>query len=292
MTQYLQQMIQLFIDNPVIFYTFIILLGLAVGSFLNVVIYRLPLMLNNEWRLQCHDYLELEDKTPAENISLSAPASSCPKCQHKIRFWENIPVVSYLLLRGKCSSCSTKISIQYPLVEIICALLSLTVAIHFGVSVQTTAALILTWALISLTMIDFHTQLLPDNITMPLIWLGISVNIFTMFTDLQSSVLGAMAGYLILWLIYHGFKLLTGKEGMGFGDFKLLAALCAWLGWQYLPLIIILSSLVGAVIGIAMMVFFRHDRNVPIPFGPYLAIAGWIALLWGNQINSMWLKIN
>lgn len=288
---YLHQVIQLFVDNRNVFYVFIILTGLSVGSFLNVVIFRLPLILEKEWRQQCHEFLEINDKEKAEKISLSSPASACPKCQHKIRFWENIPVISYILLRGKCSSCGNKISVQYPIIEIITALLSLIIAIHFGVSGETVAALLLTWSLISLTMIDFHTQLLPDNITLPLIWLGLIVNTSGLFTDLQSSVIGAISGYLILWLVFHAFKLITGKEGMGYGDFKLLAALGAWMGWQFLPQIIILSSLVGAIIGISMMIFLKHDRNKPIPFGPYLAIAGWIAMVWGQQINSTWLKI-
>jgi len=289
---YLQQITQLFIDYSYIFYSFVFIIGLTVGSFLNVVIFRLPLILEKEWRQQCHEFLELEDKNNTEKISLSSPASSCPECQHKIRFWENIPVISYTFLKGKCSSCGTKISIQYPLIETITALLSLIVAIHYGVSWQTVAALLLTWSLISLTMIDFHTQLLPDNITLPLLWLGLIVNMFGLFTDLQSSVIGAITGYLILWIVFHSFKLLTGKEGMGFGDFKLLAALGAWMGWQFLPLIIILSSVVGAIIGISMMIFLKHDKNIPIPFGPYLAIAGWIALIWGEQINRSWLNIS
>ena len=286
------QAIQLFIENKNIFYIFVFLTGLAIGSFLNVVIFRLPLMLENEWRQQCHDFLELKDETSTEKLTLSSPASSCPKCQHKIRFWENIPVISYILLKGKCSSCGNHISIQYPIIETVTAVLSLAVAIRFGVSWQAFGALLLTWALISLTIIDFHKQLLPDNITLPLLWLGIIVSISGLFTDLQSSVIGAMAGYLILWTVFHIFKILTGKEGMGFGDFKLLAALGAWMGWQLLPLIIILSSLVGAIIGISMMAFLKHDKNIPIPFGPYLAIAGWIALIWGETINNTWLNIS
>ena len=288
----MQQTIQLFIDNENIFYIFVTLIGLAVGSFLNVVIYRLPLMLENDWRQQCEEFLQLKETTDSEKITLSSPASSCPVCQHKIRFWENIPVVSYLLLKGQCSSCSNPISIQYPIVETVTAILSVVVAVHFGVSWQTVAALFLTWALVSLTMIDFHKQLLPDNITLPLLSLGVIAGIFGLFTDLQSSVIGAMAGYMILWTVFHTFKIVTGKEGMGYGDFKLLAALGAWMGWEYLPQIIILSSLVGAIIGISMLVVLKHDKNIPIPFGPYLAIAGWIALIWGEQINTSWLNIN
>jgi leader peptidase (prepilin peptidase) / N-methyltransferase len=289
---YLHQVTQLFIDNKNIFYIFIFLVGLSVGSFINVVIFRLPLILKKEWRQQCHEFLELDDKSKDEKFTLSSPASSCPKCQHKIRIWENIPVISYIFLKGKCSSCNTSISIQYPAIEAVTAILSLSIAIQFGVSWQTTVALFLTWSLISLTMIDFHTQLLPDNITLPLLWIGLIVNMFGLFSDLQSSVIGAIAGYMILWLVFHIFRLITGKEGMGYGDFKLLAALGAWMGWQFLPQIIILSSLVGAVIGISMMIFLKHDRNIPIPFGPYLAIAGWIALVWGEKINSSWLSIS
>ena len=222
-------------------------------------------------------------------MGLALPASSCPKCGHKIRFWENIPVLSYIFLKGKCSACGQGISIEYPLVEATTALLSFFIAQHFGVSWQTVLALLFTWTLIALTMIDIHKQLLPDNLTIPLLWLGIICAIFNLFVDLQSAVIGAIAGYLSLWTVYQLFKLLTGKEGMGFGDFKLLAALGAWMGWKMLPLIVVLSSFVGAVIGIAMIIFARHDKRVPIPFGPYLAIAGWIALIWGDAITRAWL---
>ena len=248
-------------------------------------------MLQNEWRTDCRNFLELEqDKNAAEVFNLSKPDSTCPECGHKIRAWENIPVISYLLLRGKCSSCHTHISAQYPIVETVSAILSVLVALKFGVSLETLFGLILTWALIALTMIDAKTQLLPDNITMPLLWLGILINTSNMYTDIESSVFGAVAGYLILWSIYKVFKKLTGKEGMGYGDFKLLAALGAWMGWMMLPQIIILSSFVGAVIGIAMIVIKKHEKSVPIPFGPYLAIAGWIAFIWGSEINQMWLN--
>jgi leader peptidase (prepilin peptidase) / N-methyltransferase len=198
-------------------------------------------------------------------------------------------VLSYLLLKGRCSNCNTRISLEYPLVEATTAVLSVAVAWKFGVSWQTVLGLLLTWSLIALTVIDFHKQLLPDSITLPLLWLGILANIFEIFTPLESSVIGAMAGYLALWSVYHFFKLLTGKEGMGYGDFKLLAVLGAWLGWTVLPIIILLSSLVGAVIGIMMIVVTRHDKNIPIPFGPYLAIAGWVALIWGDVMLHAWL---
>ncbi len=288
----LNQLIEQLQTNVWFFYTVIIFLGLTVGSFLNVIIYRLPVMLDREWTQQCHDYLQhdaTDTETRAEKFNLSYPPSTCPQCQHKIRAWENIPVISYIMLGGKCSHCKTSISIQYPLVETVTAILSVFVAWHFGATAQTMAALILTWSLVALTMIDAQKQILPDNITQPLLWLGIIVNIPELFTSIESSVIGAIAGYLILWFIYHLFRILTGKEGMGYGDFKLLAALGAWMGWEMLPLIIVLSSVVGAIIGIAMIVFRKHDKGVPIPFGPYLAIAGWIAFLWGPQITRAWL---
>lgn len=278
--------------NAWFFYTLIIFLGLSVGSFLNVVIYRLPIMLDKEWTRQCHDYLQHEpDENQPEDktFTLSYPPSTCPQCQHKIRFWENIPVVSYIILGGKCSNCKATISIQYPLVETISAILSVFIAWHFGVTPQTMAALILTWSLIALSMIDAQKQILPDNITQPLLWLGIIVNIPGLFTTIESSVIGAIAGYLFLWSVYHIFRVLTGKEGMGYGDFKLLAVLGAWTGWEMLPLIIVLSSVIGAIIGITMITFKKHDKNVPIPFGPYLAIAGWLAFLWGPQMTQAWL---
>ena len=281
--------IELLQQQAWVFYGLIIVIGLAFGSFLNVVIYRLPIMLEQEWRAQCSEFLALEKTEATEKFSLAIPASSCPQCGHKIRFWENIPLISYLILKGRCSACQSHISLEYPLIEAITAVLSVVVAHHFGVSWQTVAALVLTWSLITLTMIDFHKQLLPDNITMPLLWLGIVCNMFGLFTDLQSSVIGAIAGYLSLWLVYHLFRLLTGKEGMGFGDFKLLAVLGAWMGWKLLPVIIVMSSFVGAIIGISMILIIRHDKNIPIPFGPYLAIAGWISLIWGDSIMKAWL---
>jgi len=287
----MQSILLEFQNNPLLFFISIGLIGLCVGSFLNVVIYRLPIMLKNEWRTDCRNFLELEqDKDTAEVFNLSKPDSTCPECGHKIRAWQNIPVISYLLLGGKCSSCRTHISAQYPIIETVSAILSVLIALKLGVSLETLFGLFFTWALIALTMIDAKTQLLPDNITMPLLWLGILINTSNMYTDIESSVFGAVAGYLILWSIYKVFKRLTGKEGMGYGDFKLLAALGAWMGWMMLPQIIILSSLVGAVIGIAMIVIKKHGRDVPIPFGPYLAIAGWIAFIWGPEINHMWLN--
>lgn len=284
-------LIQTLTDNQWLFITSVIFIGLSVGSFLNVVIYRLPIMLENEWRSDCQSFLEIEASKSDEVFNLSKPNSSCPECGHKIRPWENIPVLSYLLLRGKCSSCHTHISSQYPIIEASTAVLSVLIAVKYGASAETFFGLILTWALISLTMIDAKTQLLPDSITLPLLWLGILLNTSKLFTTLESSVYGAVIGYLVLWSIYKLFKAFTGKEGMGYGDFKLLAALGAWMGWEMLPQIILLSSLVGAVIGITMIIFTRHNKNIPIPFGPYLAIAGWIAFLWGQDINRLWLNI-
>lgn len=277
-------------SNPLALALACLVLGLIVGSFLNVVIYRLPRMLESSWKAQCRDICELPaPDQPEPVLTLSTPASTCPHCGHRIRAWENIPVVSYLFLRGRCSNCKATISPRYPLIELASGLLCAWAAIHFGWSWQLAGALLLTWALISLTMIDIDTQLLPDNITLPLLWLGLLANVNGWFVPLQDAVIGAAAGYLSLWSVYHAFRLLTGKEGMGFGDFKLLGALGAWMGWQMLPLVILLSSLVGAVIGIAMIAIRGQDRNIPIPFGPYLAIAGWIAFYWGDAIVALYL---
>tara|TARA_R110001592_G_scaffold123325_1_gene331129 strand:- start:3628 stop:4437 length:810 start_codon:yes stop_codon:yes gene_type:complete len=268
-------------------------LGLLIGSFLNVVIFRVPKMLEQDWHLQCAHLLEDEKKITEleskDKITLSTPNSTCPKCQHAIKPWENIPVISYLFLRGKCSQCKSAISMRYPLVELATALLSLITICYFGASYAGLAALFLTWTLISLTLIDADTQLLPDNMTLPLIWLGLILNTFNTFTSLESALWGAVFGYLSLWSVYQLFKLLTGKEGMGYGDFKLLAALGAWFGWQSLPIIILVSSVVGAVIGIGMILIKGKDKNIPIPFGPYLAIAGWITLIWGDKLRYLWL---
>jgi leader peptidase (prepilin peptidase)/N-methyltransferase len=275
--------------NPAFFTGTVFVLGLLVGSFLNVVIHRLPLMMERGWQAQCKDYL---GESPAEQdpLTLAKPASHCPHCGHKIRFYENIPVLSYLWLRGKCSSCRQAISIRYPLIELLTGVMSAVIAWHFGFGWQAGTALLLTWALIALSMIDADHQLLPDAITLPFLWLGLTLSLFPVFADMRSSLIGAIAGYMSLWIVYQLFKLLTGKEGMGFGDFKLLALLGAWLGWQSLPMIILLSSLVGAVLGGAMIAIQGRDRAQPIPFGPYLAIAGWIALLWGERISSAYLR--
>lgn len=278
--------------SPAVYIVFIAVFGLMIGSFLNVVIHRLPKMMEQEWLRQCQE-LQNPDTTPAEETgskyNLVAPRSACPNCGHKITALENIPVISYLFLRGKCSGCKTPISIRYPLIETVTALLAGAIAWKFGVSGFAVAALIFTFALIALTFIDFDTQLLPDDITLPLLWFGLLFNIGGGFTDLQSAVIGAMAGYLVLWGIYWLFKLITGKEGMGYGDFKLLAAIGAWFGWQLLPAVILLSSVVGSVIGIGLMILAKRGREVPIPFGPYLALGGIAALFWGPQLARLYL---
>jgi leader peptidase (prepilin peptidase)/N-methyltransferase len=283
------EIINLLEHNLAFFSATVFVLGLLVGSFLNVVIHRLPQMMERGWQAQCKEYL---GESPAEHapLTLAKPASHCPHCGHKIRFYENIPVLSYLWLHGKCSSCRRAISIRYPLIELLTGIVSAMIAWHFGFGWQAGSALLLTWALIALSMIDTDHQLLPDAITLPFLWLGLTLSLFPVFADMRSSLIGAIAGYLSLWTVYQLFKLLTGKEGMGFGDFKLLAVLGAWLGWQLLPMIILLSSAVGAVLGGAMIVIQGRDRAQPIPFGPYLAIAGWIALLWGERISSAYLR--
>lgn len=277
-------------QSPALFAGLCTLLGLFVGSFLNVVIYRLPIMMEADWKSQCRELLEIEGQEKEPMLTLSRPASTCPHCGHKIRPWENIPVLSWLFLRGRCSSCSQPISIRYPLIELTTGLLSLAVALHFGFGWQTAAALLLTWSLIVLSMIDFDHQLLPDSIVLPVLWLGLIISLFPLFTDSHSAIIGAVAGYLSLWSVFHLFRLLTGKEGMGYGDFKLLALFGAWLGWQSLIQIILLSSVVGAVVGIGLILARGRDRNIPIPFGPYLAVAGWISLIWGEQINTAYLQ--
>ncbi|MFZ5959005.1 prepilin peptidase [Pseudomonas knackmussii] len=266
------------------------LLGLLVGSFLNVVIHRLPKMLQLEWEQQARDTLALPHPEKRETYNLILPNSHCPHCDHEIRPWENIPVVSYLALRGKCSSCKAPISARYPLIELATALLSGFVAWHFGFTWQAGAMLLLSWGLLAMSMIDVDHQLLPDALVLPLLWLGLIVNAFGLFTSLSDALWGAVFGYLSLWTVFWVFKLVTGKEGMGYGDFKLLAMLGAWGGWQVLPLTILLSSLVGAVLGVIMLRLRNAESGTPIPFGPYLAIAGWIALLWGDQITTSYLQ--
>jgi leader peptidase (prepilin peptidase)/N-methyltransferase len=273
------------------------ILGLLVGSFLNVVIYRLPKMMERDWRQQCVEFLgddsikdDAKKSIGPTKFNLVTPNSTCPSCGHKIKPWENVPIVSYLFLRGKCSACKTSISLRYPIIELVTGILSAVAIYTFGANATGLACLIFTWCLIALTMIDFDTQLLPDSITLPLLWLGLIANSYGLFTSLDSALWGAIGGYISLFSVYWLFKILTGKEGMGFGDFKLLGALGAWLGWQMLLQIIMLSALAGAVIGISMIVIRGRDKNIPIPFGPYLAIAGWAALMWGHNINQVYLN--
>jgi leader peptidase (prepilin peptidase)/N-methyltransferase len=264
--------------------------GLLVGSFLNVVIHRLPEMMEREWRAQCAE-LSGAEKTVLEPYNLVTPRSACPHCSHPISALENIPVISYLFLRGKCKKCSAPISIRYPIVEIVSCILSAFAAWHFGYGLAGLSAILLVWALLALTCIDLDTQLLPDDITLPLLWLGLLFNLSNTFTSLTDAVLGAICGYLILWSVYWLFKFATGKEGMGYGDFKLLAAIGAWLGWQMLPLVIMLSSVVGAIVGITLIVAVKHGRDIPIPFGPYLAGGGLIALFWGTHLTQSYLQL-
>jgi leader peptidase (prepilin peptidase)/N-methyltransferase len=272
--------------EPALLYTGTLLLGLVVGSFLNVVIHRLPRMMTEEWRREC---AEVNGEAPpphaAPRLSLSSPGSRCPHCGHAIGPLENIPILSYLFLRGRCSACGGRIGVRYPLIEAITALLSIAVVWRFGPGWEAAAALVLTWGLVALAGIDLDTQLLPDAITQPLLWLGLLLSLAGLFTDPQAAILGAAAGYLSLWGVFQLFRLATGKEGMGYGDFKLLALLGAWLGWQYLPQILLGSAVVGALVGLALIASGRRGRDIPIPFGPYLAVAGWIALLWGDAIN-------
>ncbi len=269
-----------------------LILGLLVGSFLNVVIYRMPVMMEREWKKECRLLLDPEAETEKqERFNLIVPASRCPKCKRGIRPWENIPVISYLLLRGKCAGCKNPISIRYPIIELASGLLALLSAIVYGPGITSFLVCILCWMLLVMTMIDIDHQLLPDNLTLPLMWLGLLANTSGLFTTLEDAVFGAMAGYLSLWSVYWLFKLVTGKEGMGYGDFKLLAALGAWMGWQFLPLIILLSSLVGAILGIAMTVIRGRDKNIPIPFGPYLAMAGLVALFFGDPLIQSYLRM-
>jgi leader peptidase (prepilin peptidase)/N-methyltransferase len=295
--------------SPAFFVSFCALIGLIVGSFLNVVIYRLPRMLEREWRQQCaelnaelsaeangteqahepHETLPHEILVAGPVFNLIAPPSTCPDCGHRITAFENIPLISYVALRGRCSQCRTAISMRYPVVEALTSVLSGFVAWHFGYGVIAFAALALVWAMIALAFIDLDTQLLPNDITMPMLWGGLLINLDGGFADIHSAVIGAAVGYLVLWSVYWGYKLLTGKEGMGYGDFKLLAAIGAWLGWQMLPLVILFSSIAGSIAGLGLMLIAKHGRHVPIPFGPYLVCGGIVALFWGNEINRAYL---
>jgi len=291
-------MIDLFAESPLLFVAVVFAFCLVIGSFLNVVIHRLPIMMERDWREQCDEMAKsppLHD-LPEGRFDLIAPRSRCPSCNAAITAWQNIPVVSYLLLGGKCSKCRASISARYPLVELMTAILAAACAWRFGAGWEAVMAVVMTLTLVPIAMIDAETQLIPDSIVLPLMWIGLIMSLFhpmqgseILFIAPQDAIVGAVAGYLSLWSVYQLFKLITGKEGMGYGDFKLLAALGAWLGWQQLPLIILMSAVVGAIVGIALMAFHKHERSVPIPFGPYLAAAGWITMLWGEAIKTTYL---
>jgi leader peptidase (prepilin peptidase)/N-methyltransferase len=284
------ELFRLFAAEPPVFAIACGLLGLMVGSFLNVVIHRLPKMMERDWHAQCTE-LNGQSIESLPKYNLIVPRSACPHCGHAIGAAENIPLLSYLFLRGKCKACAAPISLRYPVVEAISGLLSAYAAWHFGFGLAGLAAIIFVWAMIALTFIDFDTQLLPDDITLPLLWLGLLLNLNGAYTTLQNAVIGAVVGYLTLWSVYWLFRLATGKEGMGYGDFKLLATIGAWLGWTLLPLVILLSSVVGAVVGISLIIFTKHGRNIPIPFGPYLAGGGLIALFWGQSLTQSYLQL-
>jgi len=277
------------LESAPLFLAGVFVLGLLIGSFLNVVILRLPPRLLHDWRSQCREILEVGEEPEKEPPNIWWNRSRCPKCGHGIRAHENVPVLSYLLLGGRCSACRERISARYPAVELTTAVLFLVTAWHFGPSAQCAAALLFTGFLIALTGIDLDHQLLPDSLTMPLLWAGLVLSLYGVFTGPAQSIIGAVAGYLSLWLVYHLFRLLTGKEGMGFGDFKLLGALGAWMGWHMLPLVILFSSLVGAATGLVLMGLRRHGSGQPMPFGPFIAAAGWIALIWGDRIVNYYL---
>lgn len=279
--------------NTLLFIALVAMFSLFVGSFLNVVIHRLPIMMENGWRRECQEFVAQDSGQPAPEteeqapFNLMVPRSRCPSCDTQITAKQNIPVISYLMLKGKCGNCGAKISVQYPIIEIVTMLLSVMVAVKFDVSWQTFFGILLTWALISLTMIDFKHTLLPDDITLPMLWLGLLISLVPVFVSPSEAIVGAAVGYLSLWSVYHLFKLVTGKEGMGYGDFKLLGLLGAWFGWTSIPMIILLSSVVGAVVGITLIAVRGRDRNIPIPFGPYLAAAGWLAMMYGDRISRV-----
>ena len=302
----LSDLFALYSDNPVLYAGSVFVIGLVVGSFLNVVIYRLPIMLDRQWRAQASELLPsgLADTIVVgtngpERFTLSVPRSACPRCKAPIKAWQNIPVISWLVLRGRCASCKAPISPRYPAVELVTGALSAVVAWHFGVSLSAACALLVTWALVALTGIDMDHQLLPDDITLPLMWGGLLAAVVfgavpgqALPVSPRDAVIGAAAGYLSLWAVYHLFRLVTGKEGMGYGDFKLFAALGAWLGWKLLPLVILLSAASGAVLGILMIVMRGRDRAAPMPFGPYLAAAGWLAMLYGDTLVTGYLRLS
>ena len=283
-------MLETVFESAPLLYAGVFIFGAVIGSFLNVVILRIPPLLEYDWRCQCRELLEQDNNDEERPPGIIISRSKCPKCGHGIKAHENIPLLSYLLLRGKCSACKARIPFRYPLVEVVTAVVFAITIWHFGPNLQGLTALFLTALLIAMAGIDIDHQLLPDNMTIPLMWAGILISFWSFHTDLSSSVIGAIAGYLILWSVYHMFRLLTGKEGMGYGDFKLLAALGAWMGWQMLPLIILLSSVVGAVVGVILMATGRLKKDKPMPFGPFIAAAGWIALIWGEQIINFYTR--
>jgi leader peptidase (prepilin peptidase) / N-methyltransferase len=295
----LNQIATLFAASPLFFAGTLFVLGLVIGSFLNVVIYRVPIMLEREWQVQAAEVLSTAAPQAHEPFNLSIPPSACPACEVRIRAWQNIPLLSWLALRGRCAACKAPISVRYPLVELATGLLSAWVAWHFGFGATALSALVVTWTLIALTGIDIDHQLLPDTLTLPLLWLGLLAAVvvgptpgLSLPVSTQDAIIGASSGYISLWLVYHAFKLITGKEGMGYGDFKLFAALGAWLGWKVLPLIILLAAATGAVLGISMIVLRGRDRGAPMPFGPYLAVAGWIAMMYGDSLVTGYLRIS
>ncbi|MFL1391352.1 prepilin peptidase [Pseudomonas tritici] len=277
-------------EHPLVFVVMALVLGLVIGSFLNVVVWRLPKMLEREWRAQAHEVLGLPAEPAGPTYNLMRPNSCCPHCNHPIRPWENIPLLSYLFLRGRCAHCQGAISARYPLTELACGLISAWVAWHFGFGWQAGAVMVLSWGLLAMSLIDADHQLLPDVLVMPLLWLGLIVNGLGLLTTLPDALLGAVIGYMSLWSVFWLFKLVTGKDGMGHGDFKLLALLGAWGGWQILPMTLLMSSLVGVCVGLILMCLRKTQASAPMPFGPYLAIAGWIALLWGGQITDFYLQ--
>ena len=293
---------EFFRANPAAFTVMGTVVGLMVGSFLNVVIYRLPRTMQRDWNEQaalmleevalndCAQKIREKNDVPAR-YGLIVPRSACPHCGHRIRAYQNVPVISYLLLHGKCAECKNKIGVRYPIIEAVSGLFTGFIAWHFGFGLAAFAAMVFAWSMIALSVIDIDTQLLPDSITLPLLWIGLLINIKGVFAPLDTAIIGTVAGYISLWSVYWLFKFATGKEGMGFGDFKLLAAIGAWLGWKFLPQVILLSSLVGAVVGVALIALRRNNRSTPLPFGPYLAAAGIIAMIWGPQINTVYLGL-
>jgi leader peptidase (prepilin peptidase)/N-methyltransferase len=292
-------MAELFAQSPIFFVATTFAFALLIGSFLNVVIHRLPIMMEREWRAQCDEIMQSPaTELPTGRFDLIVPRSRCPSCNKLIAAWQNIPVLSYLWLRGQCANCKNPISMRYPLIELLTACLATLVAWRFGFGWEALMAIFLTFALVSISFIDIDHQLIPDSVVFPLLWIGLGMSLFhpltgseTLFIAPKDAIVGAIAGYLSLWSVYWLFKLVTGKEGMGYGDFKLLAALGAWLGWQALPMIIMMSAVVGAGFGISMIAFRRHERSVPIPFGPYLAAAGWVTLLYGETIKNAYLDL-